>query len=148
MTKKRTELARRERQSRLITLRVVLDREHLQALRRVRGDVIRNERDARAALGRLLVEKLEELVGEMSERGRTGHADLGVDDLDLSVRAAHVLRNSGISLVRDLAKLSEGEIRKFTNSSAKVAREIAEQLERFGVRQVGTNVGGRASRQR
>jgi DNA-directed RNA polymerase alpha subunit len=143
---KKTKLAKRERPSRLITLRVVVDREQIAALRRVREEVIRNERDARAALGRLLVERLEELVAEemhpvsFAERAERR----SVDDLDLSVRAANILQQAGIKLVRDLAQLSEGEVRKLTNSSAKIAREIADELEKVGFGQPGTRVGGRS----
>lgn len=137
MKKRKQAIERRHPERRGITVTVGIDRETVAALRHVKGFIIRSDRDARDVLEGILEGGLEDIVAEFRERNRARPLEgRSVDDLDLSVRAANVLQRAGIGVIRELAALSEGEIRKLANSSAKVAREVAAELDRFGVGRV------------
>ncbi|HEY9384750.1 MAG TPA: DNA-directed RNA polymerase subunit alpha [Gemmatimonadales bacterium] len=57
-----------------------------------------------------------------------------IDDLGLSVRSLNSLKNSNIRTLRDLVEFSEEELLKVKNVGEKAVAEIAELLQREGLR--------------
>ena len=57
-----------------------------------------------------------------------------IDDLGLSVRSLNSLKNSNIRTLRDLVQFSREELDKVKNIGDKAVAEIAELLEREGLR--------------
>lgn len=60
--------------------------------------------------------------------------DESIDMLDLSVRADHALKRSGIETVRQLCKLTMLDLCKIRNMGEKTVKEVIEKLEKYGFR--------------
>lgn len=139
----RKSIAKRAPRSEQVGLVITVDRETLAALRQVRGAPIRNKTDLRDVLERILDEELEEIRHEYltgrTDRPREGNPT--VDGMNLPERAANALRQgmrrAGVTAVDYFAEYTVSEIQRFTKSSAKVAREIADGLERVGIKHRG-----------
>lgn len=58
---------------------------------------------------------------------------LSVDELELSVRAMHCLRNLGIRTVGQLAATTEAELLRYPNFGHKSLKELKELLDNIGV---------------
>ena len=57
-----------------------------------------------------------------------------IDDLGLSVRSLNSLKNSNIRTLKDLVEFSEEDLLKVKNVGEKAVSEIAEVLQREGLR--------------
>jgi DNA-directed RNA polymerase subunit alpha len=64
---------------------------------------------------------------------QTGHANLPVAELELSVRSRKALQRLGISTIGELAQQSEAELMTIKNFGQTSLNEIKRQLERFGL---------------
>jgi len=87
--------------------------------------------------GRLPMVSGEPPAGGVSEKDSAELRDLlakPIDDCGLSVRSINSLKNSGISTLADLVRYSEDELLKVKNVGEKALSEIAELLEREGLR--------------
>src|SRR5213595_1636006 len=78
-------------------------------------------------------------IGQSSENGAGDGARLGgllrtpIDDLELSVRSVHSLKNSNIRTLGDLVRQTESQILQVKNFGKKSLQEIADLLEREGL---------------
>jgi DNA-directed RNA polymerase subunit alpha len=61
-------------------------------------------------------------------QSKAPRAERSVDELDLSVRACNVLAIAEIRTLGDLIQRTEDEVRKLKGSSAKVVKEIKQEL--------------------
>ncbi|MBI4099176.1 hypothetical protein HY442_01445 [Candidatus Parcubacteria bacterium] len=62
-----------------------------------------------------------------------GYLDQSIDDLEISVRSANCLKNSGIRRVYELVKRTEAEMLKTKNFGRKSLLELRELLAGFGL---------------
>lgn len=84
----------------------------------------------KAAVGDLLDLNIQ----EVSTRLDPDAAAIRLEDVDLSVRAAHVLQSAGLATLGDVARLTPGELLRTRNLGRKVLNEIVEVLAARGLR--------------
>lgn len=93
-------------------------------------EVIRIERGDRAAVG----DFLDLSIGEVSTRLDPDAESIRLEDVDLSVRTASVLRNASFLTLGEVARFSPAELLRTRNLGRKVLNEIVEVLAAHGLR--------------
>jgi DNA-directed RNA polymerase subunit alpha len=85
-----------------------------------------------------------EAGSEESQREVNKNLSRGVNELELSVRAANCLKNANIKTIDDLVQKSEGEMLRTKNFGKKSLNEIKEILSEMGL-SLGTKVDATSS---
>ena len=88
-------------------------------------------------LDTLSIEELEKLSKEIIFRIKNQRLikerTADINDIDLSVRAIHCLKNAGIKTMMELNKMSSDEVLKIKNMGKKTVKELSEYFDYLGM---------------
>lgn len=86
-----------------------------------------------AAAIKTIKERLKEKGVDCEKYKKQITIDSGLDELDVSARTYHALRNYRIITVRDIVRLSKSELRSIRNFGEKSANELDAELRKHGL---------------
>ena len=74
-----------------------------------------------------------EVVVEKEEEPKPKVLDMGIEDLNLSVRAYNGLKRAGVNTLEDLTQKTEEDMSKMRNLGSKSLEEVEFKLKDFGL---------------